>query len=422
MSETIDCNPEIPRDNFPELSDQALIGIAGRIVELATRESEADPAAVLFTALTFAAASFGPISYFPVSDTNHPARLFTCIAGQSAKARKGTSSSGVEKIFRKAEEIAGLKPLEVTPGPFSSGEGIVYVVRDPSETIKPGGAPDPGVMDKRLLGLLSEFAGTLAMMKRETNSVSAVLRAMWDKGTIKPVTKHNQIKTTNAHVNFVGHITIEELLTMLSQAEIWNGFGNRLLFVAARRPKHVPLGKPMPDREVESIARELGSAIKFAETCGRITFSVEAEEYWCSIYEELSSELPGLPGVILSRSEAQVVRLSMVYALLDKSCFVERKHLDAALAAWDYCTQSAFYIFGNPVKNPQEDRILEVLQSGKELTKTDIHDLFHRNVPAVHLSALLAKMEGTGKIIKNGKGRGAQYCLSQKQAQALSAH
>lgn len=50
--------------------------------------------------------------------------------------------------------------------------------------------------------------------------------------------------------------------------EIWNGFGNRILWLCARRPKTVAFPMPMPDDEVTEIATELARVITLAHSHG----------------------------------------------------------------------------------------------------------------------------------------------------------
>ncbi len=413
-TDLLDCPPAVPDDGFPKLSNDALSGICGDIVKLACKDSEASPAAVLFTTLTFAAASFGGISYYPVGDTKHPPRLFTCIVGQSARARKGTSAHPVERIFQVAQERHGLPLLTVTPGPFSSGEGIINAVRDPSEIMKKGEPIDMGVSDKRLLAILGEFGGTLAGMAREGSTLSSVLRTSWESGNIKPLTKLSQIKTTGAHINFVGHITKTELDHLLSTSDIWNGLANRILWICARRERLVPSPEPMEDGKVNEIAHKLGAALRFGQTAGRITFSNEAKAEWVRLYEEITADEPGVFGIVSARAEAQILRLSMIYALLDCSYFIEKHHLDAALAAWDYCSQSARHLFGKAQANPRATKVLEFLAPGPK-TKTEMHHLFGRNLQAAELNALLADLETKGQISSTGGGKaGRVYQLVSK--------
>jgi hypothetical protein len=40
---------------------------------------------------------------------------------------------------------------------------------------------------------------------------------------------------------------------------------------------------------------------------------------------------------MVARAPAQVLRLSMMYALLDMSTTIRKEHLEAALEIWRYC-------------------------------------------------------------------------------------
>ena len=44
-----------------------------------------------------------------------------------------------------------------------------------------------------------------------------------------------------------------------------------------------------------------------------------------------------MAGAVTGRAEAQVMRISAIYALLDKSRLIRREHLEAAIALWEYC-------------------------------------------------------------------------------------
>ena len=48
---------------------------------------------------------------------------------------------------------------------------------------------DPGVPDKRLMIVESEFAGTLTVARRDGNILSRVLRDGWDRGDLATLTK-----------------------------------------------------------------------------------------------------------------------------------------------------------------------------------------------------------------------------------------
>jgi hypothetical protein len=107
----------------------------------------------------------------------------------------------------------------------------------------------------------------------------------------------------------------------------------------------------------------------------------------------LSQLRPGLHGAATSRAEAQVLRLSAIYAALDCSSVVEPPHLQAALAVWDYCSATASHIFGHSTGDAIADRILEALeQSSTGLSKGQIRNLFHGHIPCSRIDAALEQL------------------------------
>ena len=94
----------------------------------------------------------------------------------------------------------------------------------------------------------------------------------------------------------------------------------------------------------------------------KIIWSEAARPEWAQAYHELSKPRPGLAGAIAQRGEAQVVRLALIYALLDKSYQIEPVHLRAARAVWDYSEASVRYIFGASLGDEVADTILEALR------------------------------------------------------------
>ncbi len=188
---------------WPMLSAKAYHGIAGEIVALATQDSEVDPAAVLLTTLVYAGAEFGSLCYLLVGEIKHPPRFMAVLVGASSRARKGTSTDPVARIFKEAEKklSSNFQPLQVSQGPLSSGEGLVFAIRDESEKKKDGLPEDAGVIDKRLLVIEGELGAPLKAMQRDGNTLSLIIKAAWDHGNIAPLTKSSRIKATGAHIN-----------------------------------------------------------------------------------------------------------------------------------------------------------------------------------------------------------------------------
>jgi hypothetical protein len=345
------------------LADAALHGIVGELVHLACMHSEADPAAVLMTALAWAGAIIGPEPHVYVGETRHPARLYTVLVGASSRARKGTSTDPVLRVHDQVEKILGAQPLPITGGPLSSGEGIVYAVRDPSDTTDPdsGRPSDPGAPDKRLLVIESEFGGALRAAQRQGSTLSAVIRMAWDSGNIAPLTKTSRIVATGAHVCIVGHITHQELHHLLQSVDIWNGLANRILWACVRRRRLVAFPGRMDDEAVSQLASRLADVIGHARERTHVSLHPDTARLWQELYPEISKDHTGIYGVVTARAEAHIIRLALLYALLDGAYMIEPVHLRAALAVWQYCRASAAYIFGGHETDPVAERIIQAL-------------------------------------------------------------
>jgi hypothetical protein len=135
------------------------------------------------------------------------------------------------------------------------------------------------------------------------------------------------------------------------------------------------------------IYARLAEAVAFARTVGRMERDFNAQAYWFSSYEKLTRDRGGLVGALTSRSEAQVLRLSCLYALLDKSATVTSKHMDAAFSLWELCDDSTSSLFGDGIDDPIADKILAAVRRKQDdgLTQGQIVDLLHRSVPSYRI-------------------------------------
>lgn len=385
---------------WPKIDSRAFYGIAGDFVKLATEKNEADPAAVLMTFLVRFAVEVGSGPTLLIGDTRHKARLASVIVGASSKARKGTSAKPIERLF---EPIDG--SARYSPGPFSSGEGIIYAVRDQvtkwDEKNQCEVVTDPGLEDKRLFVLDEEFGGAMAQTKREGNTLSMVIRNAWDNGNLDPLTKTNKTTATNAHIGWVSHITTTELHARLNDSEALNGFANRILWVCARRLKIVAFPEPMDDSKLDKIRGRLVEKLNYYKNQDfvKIVFGTDAKKAWVErYYADLTKDNPGLVGCVINRAEAQVVRLSMLFCLLDAQTTITLDHLEAALAVWRYCEASARYIFHGRQTDGASEKILEALATNP-LTGTELFALFNNNVTKARLQAALSGLKACGQII-----------------------
>ena len=411
---------------WPVLDQHAYQGIAGQIVSMIEPETEADPVAILTQLLVAVGSMFGRGSFFRVEGTSHHANLFAVLVGTTARGRKGTSEGRVRQILRSVD--AEWTDANIKTG-LVSGEGLVWSVRDPiyrTENIKEKGRivgteevlADAGVEDKRLLVIESEFASTLRVCKRETNTLSPTLRSAWDSGTLRTMAKNSPAKATDAHISIVAHITAEELRVMLAEVDGFNGFANRFLWVAVRRSKFLPDGGR--DLDLTAYGDRLALAVEKARSGGRMERDQGAAALWRRSYPELADDdASGLLAAVTSRAEAQVLRLSMIYALLDCGLTIKEEHLQAALAVWRYCRSSAAMIFGH-YGDPLEGKVLEVIRQQPGAGRREIHKALGGHTRGTTLVDTLARLRDAGKIrvekVETG-GRTAERWFSCEQSE-----
>ncbi len=381
---------------WPTLDDAALYGLAGDVVRTIAPHTEGDPVGLLVGFLVMFGSAVGPSPHARVGATRHRVNENAVTVGETARARKGTASNEVERIVAAADP----EWKERVQGGLSSGEGLIYAVRDPIWKPNKDGElklADPGVDDKRLLALEPEFSSVLRVAGRDGNTVSEMLRRAWDGNDLRTLTRGAPLAATAPHISLLGHVTKHELVRELSETYQVNGFANRHLFVCIRRSKELPHGGSLADADVAALVARTRTALDWARRRGEVRRDAEANAVWEAVYSALTAERPGMFGAITARAEAHVLRLSLLYALLDGVETIGRPHLEAALAVWQYAEASARFIFGDATGDPTADAILAALRNAGRMTQTQISDLFSRNLRAGRLEAALALLLRLGK-------------------------
>jgi len=406
---------------WPTLNVSALHGIAGEFVRMVEPRSEADPAAVLSQFLAVFGSYVGGGPHFEVEGAEHPARINVVIVGETGRGRKRTAWNLVAKLLREVDPDFARNNMA---SGLSSGEGLIWRVRDAiierrrtkgGKDITPRyeeNEADPGVVDKRLIVLEEEYAQVLAVIERPGNTLSVVVRGAWDRGDLSSLTKNSPARATGAHISIVGHITAEELERRLSTTEAGNGFANRFLFICARRSKTLPRGGAIDIPALARLAARLRAMVERARKISRLDFDEDADRLWSNIYPALSEGRPGLLGAVTGRAEAYVVRLAVAYALLDADATIRAVHLRAALALWQYAEDSARYLFGGRLGDPDAELILEALRNKPGgLTRTQIRDLFDRHAPTTRIERALEVLAAQNLAVRSAvatTGRAAE--------------
>lgn len=378
------------KNNWPKpIKPEAWHGLAGDFVNCISPHTEADSMGVLTQFLCAFGNMVGRNVFITVDGTRHYPNLYTVQVGDSAKSRKGTSWNHVKRFMSMINPEWTKYRLQ---SGLSSGEGLIQAVRDAvveqeeQEDSKTGEVmgytdkiTDPGVEDKRLFVQESEFASVLRVADRQGSILNTIIRDAWDNGDLATMTRHSPLRATDAHISISGHVTEYELRKILKDNDAFNGFANRFLWICVRRSKLLPLGGNVDYKELERLQWfVVNECLPRIQHFGESRLSVSAIAIYTEAYKELSASGQGLFWSMIARGEAQVLRLALIYSLLDCSPLVEEPHIKAALAVWKYCEDSCKYLFSNEQENPVANRILEALRSYPEgLIRCQIREIFH---------------------------------------------
>lgn len=370
----------------PAWTDDIFYGPAGEIIKLANEYNEAHPAGMLLDFLATVGIIFGRNAYFNISQTRHYTNEYIARVGDSSTSRKGSGRDTINELC----EILDLSFSSRILSGFGSPEAIISSVRDEFEQQRLDKKKNsfittkvPGVKDKRLMIREAELASIFVLASKPDSRADVILRDGWDSKPLRNVVKGNTDGINNSAVclepmiGISGDTTRHELVAKMPRGADENGFGNRFLYCYVYRTKLCPLGGPQIDWLQSDAVMQLFDAISLARTRRYIPLTAAAEKAWARMYLKMESNpLPGMAGKMTSRGPAHVRRLALIYALLDKCDTVEPRHLYAAKKLWDYCAESALFIFNNYTKDQLE--ILDFIERKRTTNLTEIREELHQ--------------------------------------------
>ncbi|MDR3476612.1 MAG: DUF3987 domain-containing protein [Gammaproteobacteria bacterium] len=350
----------------PNIDERAFYGVLKEFVNKAGSNSEASPVAISANVIAFFCAVLGRDVYQWIGDSKIHCRPFFLLSGKSGKARKGTSEALPRRVFMRVDEILQKRNndhqcLNIHIGGLSSGEGICYAIRDAKNN-------DLGVADKRLLVIEAEFSNVLSNSRRETSTLSPVIRNLFDGRNLSPLTKNNQTSASDPHVVIIGHITSDELKSKISKSvEVTNGFLNRFLICYVAREKLVALPHATLPEDIDILANKIVEilgyiSLKKSDSDGgvEIRMTAESERFWKKLYSRISQDSPGIVGSLLARSELYCRMLAMIFAVLDKNVSIEISHIKAAICWMKYVKDSVWHMFGNIEQQYRDAEVYEL--------------------------------------------------------------
>jgi hypothetical protein len=400
-------------------------GLVGRVVDLFGPYTEASPVAIALQFVIAMGNLLGRTPHVYVGETRHGLNENLLIVGTTSFSRKGDSLNSALRVPKEADPNWGNNCIA---SGLSSGEGLIHAVRDAVSTKDPKTdelkVVDPGVTDKRLLVIETEFSQPLKMFTRAGNILSDVIRNAWDGKPLRTLTKHSPTQTATSHISIIGHSTPEDLHTYLADVDIANGFGNRFLFALVDRVRILPNPVRVPGHQIALLVQEVKDVISFAKGTLAMPRTPDAEALWEWLYPELTKEEFGLVGKLLARGPAHITRLSALYALLARGGAVAVSDIESGAAVWNYSKSSVQALFGDCSGNPIIDRIRYEMLPGQEMTLSEIRrEIFAGHVTAAALADALSALEALGEVeLENRQTGGRPVRIVRRRDPAAGAN
>jgi Protein of unknown function (DUF3987) len=384
---------------IPKLDEAALYGLAGAIVRKIEPHTETHPAALLTQLLVGAGNLIGRSPFFRTESDRQRLNLFTVIVGKTSRGRKGTSWGNVRSFL--AECDTAWESTRIMGG-LASGEGVIAELKDEEEVIK----------DKRLLLMETEFSQVLRVGQRDGNTLSTLLRNAWDTGNLRNMSKSAPLRASDCHISLIGHITKTELTKLLTENDSANGFANRICWCYSAHTRLLPDGGDIGSLDLREEKAEFKRVVQYARQRGEMNRTAGARDYWREIYPELTKDIEGRWGQVTSRAEAQVVRLSMLYCLLDGAREIGLEHLKAAESLWSYYSQSARWAFSEHRFGPDARKLLVALEFENLTMKQVANDVFRKNLSTVDIDRVMAEVKDLISITPHPTGGRTAHIVS----------
>lgn len=376
----------------PPLHPAALHGPVGEAVRRIHPATEAHPAGVLVQILALLGGMVGDGPHIVIGGSQHPARIWPLIIGPTGKGRKGEALAQARNFVSSFSSFTSYFVGECLASGLSSGEGLVAHFADPADDKRTS-------RDRRLVVIEKEFARTLAASKREANTLGPILRTLWEEDSAQVMTRTEPLRATGVHLVVIGHITPRELKLRLSEADVSGGTANRFLPIHVRQWQLLADQPAAPD--LSDLAADVEPRIEMAHLAGPARFerTPAAADYWPQVYRALAdAEEDGPVGEVLARAPAYVLRLALLYALIDGHGAIDTPHIRAGLAIVKYAIDTARDVFGTAAGNTDLDKLTAALRAAGPtgLTRQQVSAVFGRNRTTTQLDTLVRELVEQG--------------------------
>jgi len=411
----------------PDFPEEHYYGVLGEISKIMCQFSEAHRATVYLNLIVSVGNMTGRGGYFTVDGNKNYTNEFLVSVGDSAITRKGLAAGIVNNLLVILDH-----PWFDTRNckGFGSPQAVLAEIKDDSTFQRFNKATktydtftQPGISDKRLCIREGEVSNIFKLMSDPKTRAAELIRDLWDsvKSSNRVAGKtgdgeHNSLICEKPHVSIVGTSTVSLVKSTLPVGAATTGDGNRFIWNYMKRTQLAPHGGPTIDWAAQTyqfrgqelnLIDHLLSAIGGGKMGKLIPIAKHARKTWDCLYERLEADASqtGYVAGMTARAAAHIRRLAMILCLMDRLDEIDKKHLAAAEAIWDYSQDSVRYIFTG--YDLDQMKIIRAAENAgvNGITATDIHKLFSRKKTGEWVMIQLAELTSKGFLTKTAESR-----------------
>lgn len=357
-------------------------GLLGDIAEEASQGIEADKVGVYGCLLAIAGMLAGRKPYVRIGDRRHPLLIWPLLMGRTGSGRKGDAVASATLPMSTA--FLELDDLTVTG--LSTGEGLIWHIRDPDEK--------GGTDDKRLLIVEEELSHIIAVSSKESSTLSGVIRKAWDGGRLQVLTKNSPYSAGWSHITIIAAITPAEFRSRVSNRDLSGGLWNRYLPLFVERRKLIADPEGIGMDLLTEYSEKICKAVNVVAGRDVIGLSRQArellEDEFYPEFADLADE-EGRVADFMERSPSYLRRVSALTSALAGHKEVPLADLEAAACLVRYSLASARYALDPGKRNPPLDRLRRAVDEAYPdgLSGTEVRNLFHGHLRKRELQKLV---------------------------------
>ncbi|MFC9974279.1 DUF3987 domain-containing protein [Spirillospora sp. NPDC127200] len=357
--------PKVSLDGKPVLDEEiAFDNPFGRMAEALAPYTEGATVGVMVTLISAMSGYVGPTTRVGEDlELSSPLSAWFVLVGVSGRGRKGRTARISVPVVKKG--LSGWADKHFVTGVPNTGLGLM-------ETLVEHNAP---------LWVLEEEMDQFLEATKD-RKIGVYFRKAWDGAPIAHKTSKSDLKVSNPHLAFLGHVQPKNWRKVSGTSDASGGTYNRFLPIHVEKSKTVPrFGGPRPGPAIEEQAKIFRKIGVFAREVDLVKITPELavrfEEHHRPIVERMTEDSEEM-AEMAERSMDYLVRIAALYALGDQRDEINERDLDSALELIRYSNETLRYV----LKIGDEsitNKIKKALAEHGELSMSELWDHVGRN-------------------------------------------